>query len=176
MEFACSCLWKSSLFPSLREYEYGYYDNSYVNCFLNLYAHSVQFSSVQSLSRVQLFVTPWIAVCQASLSITISQSSLKLTSIKLVMPSGHLILCHPLFLLPQSLPASVSFPRSQHFSWGSQSTGVSALASFLSKNTQGRSVGYYEWNDTEHTRHTKDRQDSTLARGTTGQTNGRLLL
>ena len=67
------------------------------------------FSSVQSLSRVRLFATPWIAACQASLSITNSRSSLKLTSIESVMPSRHLILCRPLFLLPQSLPASESF-------------------------------------------------------------------
>ena len=60
----------------------------------------IQFSSVQSLSRVRLFATPWIAARQASLSITNSRSSLKLTSIKSVMPSSHLILCHPLFLLP----------------------------------------------------------------------------
>ena len=57
-------------------------------------------SSVQSLSRVQLFATPWIAACQASLSITNSQSSLKLMSIESVMPSSHLILCRPLLLLP----------------------------------------------------------------------------
>ena len=56
--------------------------------------------SVQSLSRVRLFTTPWIAACQASLSITSSQSSLRLMSIKLVMPSSHLILCCPLLLLP----------------------------------------------------------------------------
>ena len=62
------------------------------------------FSSVQSLSRVQLFVTPWIAACQASLSITNSRSSPKPTSIKSVMPSSHLILCHPLFLLPPIPP------------------------------------------------------------------------
>ena len=60
----------------------------------------VQFSSVQSLSRVQLFVTPWTGACQASLSITNSQSLLKLMSIELVMPSNCLILCHPLLLLP----------------------------------------------------------------------------
>ena len=64
-----------------------------------------QFSSVQSLSRVQLFVTPWIAVLQASLSITISQSSLRLTSIESVMPSSHLILCRPLLLLPPIPPS-----------------------------------------------------------------------
>ena len=65
-----------------------------------------QFSSVQSLSCVRLFVTPWIAACQASLSITNSCSSLILMSIKSVMPSSHLILCHPLFLLP-TIPLSI---------------------------------------------------------------------
>ena len=90
-----------------------------------------QFSSVKSLSRVWLFATPWIAARQASLSITNSWSSLKLTSIESVMPSSHLILCHPLLLLPQSLPASGSFPMSQLVAWGGQSIGVSALASVL---------------------------------------------
>ena len=66
----------------------------------------VQFSSVQSLSRVQLFATPRIAACQASLSITNSRNSLRLTSIKSVMPSSHLILCHPLLLLP-AIPPSI---------------------------------------------------------------------
>ena len=65
----------------------------------------IQFSSVQSLSRVQLFVTPWIAACQASLSIINSQSSLKLTSIESVMPSSHLILCRPLLFLPPIPPS-----------------------------------------------------------------------
>ena len=63
------------------------------------------FSSVQSLSRVQLFVTPWTAACQASLSNTNSQSLLQLMSIKLVMPSNHFILCHPLLLLPSIFPS-----------------------------------------------------------------------
>ena len=61
-------------------------------------------SSVQLLSRVRLFVTPWIAARQASLSITNSQRLLKLTSIESVMPSNHLILCHPLLLLPSIFP------------------------------------------------------------------------
>ena len=61
--------------------------------------------SVQLLSRVRLFVTPWIAACQASPSITNSRSSLKLTSIKSVMPSSHLILCCPLLLLPPIPPS-----------------------------------------------------------------------
>ena len=64
---------------------------------------SVQFSSVQSLTGVQLFATPWTAAHKASLSITNSWSLLKLMSIKLVMPSNHLILCHPL-LLPSTFP------------------------------------------------------------------------
>ena len=64
----------------------------------------VQFSSVQSLSRVQLFATPWTAARQASLSITISWSLLTLISIKSVMPSNHLIFCHPL-LLPSIFPS-----------------------------------------------------------------------
>ena len=100
---------------------------------------SVQFSSVQSLSRVRLFATPWISACQASLSITNSDSS----------PSTRW--CHPAIsssVVPfsscsQSLPASESFPMSQLFAWGGQSTGVSASASFRPKNTQGWSP--LEW-------------------------------
>ena len=69
------------------------------------------FSSVQSLSRVRLFATPWIAACQAFLSITISQSSLKLRSIELVIPFSHLILCHPLLLLPPVPPSIRVFPN-----------------------------------------------------------------
>ena len=71
-------------------------------------SHSIwlgQFSSVQSLSPVWLFATPWITARQASLSITNSQSSLKLMSIESVMPSSHLILCHPLLLLPPIPPS-----------------------------------------------------------------------
>ena len=66
---------------------------------------SVQFSSVQSLSRVRLFATPWITACQASLSITNSRRSLRLMSIESVMSSSHLILCHPLLLLPPIPPS-----------------------------------------------------------------------
>ena len=76
-------------------------------------------SSVQSLSRVRLFVTPWIAAHQASLSITISRSSLKLTSIESVMPSSHLILCHPLLLLPPIPPSIRVFSNEStlHTKW-----------------------------------------------------------
>ena len=80
---------------------------------------TVGFSSVQSLSRVQLFATPWTAARQASLSITNSQSSLKLMSIELVMPSSHLILCWPLLLLPP-IPTSIRVFTSEsalHMRW-----------------------------------------------------------
>ena len=70
-------------------------------------------SSVQSLSRVRLFVTPWTAARQASLPITSSQSLLKLMSIESVMPSNHLILCQPLLLPASIFPASGSFQMSQ---------------------------------------------------------------
>ena len=81
------------------------------------------FSSVQSLSRVRLSVTPWTAAHQAFLSITNSRSLLKLVSTKLVMPSNHLILCFPLLPLPSSFPESGSFPRSQLFASGGQRIG-----------------------------------------------------
>ena len=69
------------------------------------------FSSLQSLSHVRLFVTPWTVAHQASLSITSSQSSSKLMSIESVMPSSHLILCHPLILLPSIFPSIRVFPN-----------------------------------------------------------------
>ena len=79
----------------------------------------VQFSSVHSLSHVRLFATPWIAACQAFLSITNSRSSLKLMSIESVMPSSPLILCWPLLLLP-SIPPSIrvfSNESTLHMRW-----------------------------------------------------------
>ena len=96
-----------------------------------------QIRSDQSLSRVRLFATPWIAARQASLSIT--NSGIHSGS----HPSSQW--CHPaisssvvpFFSCPQSLPASESFPMSQLFTWGGQSTVVSALASFLPKKSQG---------------------------------------
>ena len=122
--------------------------NTFKNCSylkqLHFYLNhlgKLAFSSVQSLSCVRLFVTPWIAVRQASLSITNSRSSLRLTSIKSMMPSSHLILCRPRFLLPP-IPPRV-FSMSQLFAWGGQSTGVSALASVLPKKSQGWSPS--EW-------------------------------
>ena len=94
------------------------------------------FNSVQSLSRVRLFGTPWTAAHQASLSITNSWSLLKLMSIQSVMPSNHLILCCPLLLLPSIFPSIRSFPVSQFFASGGQSIGVSASASVLLMNIQ----------------------------------------
>ena len=75
--------------------------------------------SVQSLSGVRLFVIPWIAACQASLSITNSWSSLRLMSIELVMPSNHIILCHPLLLQPSILPSIRIFSNESalHIRW-----------------------------------------------------------
>ena len=81
--------------------------------------HSVQFSSVQPLSRVQLFATPWTAARQASLSITNSRSLLKLMSVESVMPSRHLLLCCPLLLLPPIPPSIKVFPNEStlHMRW-----------------------------------------------------------
>ena len=101
------------------------------------------FQSVQPLSHVWLFAIPWTAACQASLSITNSRSPPK--------PMCISWWCHPAIsssVVPfssclQSLPASESFPMSQLFAWGGQSTGVSALASFLPKNTHSKSP--LEW-------------------------------
>ena len=78
-----------------------------------------QFSSVQSLSRVWLFVTPWTAAHKASLSITNSQSLLKPKSIESVMPSNYLLLCHPLFLLPSIFPNTRVFSNESalHIRW-----------------------------------------------------------
>ena len=115
-----------------------------------MYCHPVYLtymqSSVQSLSRVQLFVTPWIRARQASLSITNSQSYSD------SCPSSQW--CHPAIsssvvpfsFCPQSHPASGSFPMSQLFAWGGQSIGVSASASVLPKDTQDWSpLGWTGW-------------------------------
>ena len=101
----------------------------------------VQLSSVQSLSHVRLLVTPWTAPHQASLSITNTRSLPKLTSIELVMPSNHLILCHPLLFLPSIFPSirvfsnesllCIRWPKYWSFSFNiSPSSGHSGLISF----------------------------------------------
>ena len=110
-------------------------------------AYFPNISSVQSLSHVWLFTTPWTAACQTSLSITNSQSSLKLMSIVSVMPSSHLILCRPLLLLlpipPRVRDSSSESTHCMRWPCWSFSTGVSALASLLPKNSQGWSP--LEW-------------------------------
>ena len=104
-----------------------------------------QFSSVQSLSHVQLFVTPWTVAHQASLSFTITRRLLKLISIESVMPSSHLILCC-CFSHLQSFPASGSFPVSQFFATGGQRIGALASASVLPMNIQDWSpLGWTGW-------------------------------
>ena len=101
------CLWKISI-HFLRPYG-GWVSLSFFACI----------SSVQSLSRVWLFATPWTAAHQASLSITSSQSLLKLMSIESVMPSSHLILCHLLLLLPSVFPSIKVFSNQSvlHIRW-----------------------------------------------------------
>ena len=88
-------------------------------------------SSVQPLSRVRLFVTPWTAARQASLSITTSWSLLRLMSIELVMPTNHLILCCSLLLPPSVFPSIRVFYSESVFASGGQSIGASASASVL---------------------------------------------
>ena len=103
---------------------------------LNALSCFSQFNSVQSLSRVRLFAAPWIAARQASLSITNSQSSLRLTSIESVMPSSHLILCRPLLLPPIHPDIKVfSNESTLHMRWPKYwSFSFSIIPS---KNTQG---------------------------------------
>ena len=106
----------------------------------------VSFSSVQSLSHVQFFATPWTAAHQASLSITNYHSSLKPMSIELVVPSNHLILCRPLLLLPSIFPSIRVFSNESALRirwlkyWSSTSTSV------LPMNTQDWSpLGWTGW-------------------------------
>ena len=108
--------------------------------------HKLQFyCSVQSLSRVRLFATPWIAALQASLSITNSgvHSDSRPSSQWWRPAISSLVV--PFCSCPQSLPASESFPMSQLFAWGGQSTGVSALTSFLPKKSQNWPSEWTVW-------------------------------
>ena len=103
-------------------------------------------SSVQLLSCVQLFETPWTTACQASVSITNSRSSPKHMSIEFLMPSNHLIICHPL-ILPPSIFSSIrvfSNESALHIRW--PTTGLSASTSVLPMNTQDWSpLGWTAW-------------------------------
>ena len=92
---------------------------SWCQCLVAVYLWASVGQSVQSLSRIRLFATPWIAARQASLSITNSRSLLKLMSIESVMPSSHLILCRPLLLLPPTPPSIRVFSNEStlHIRW-----------------------------------------------------------
>ena len=92
----------------------------------------------QSPTHVQLLATPWTAACQASLPLTITRSLPKFMFFASVMPFSHLILWSPLLFLPQSFPASDTFPMSQLFASGDQNTGASASASVLPMGNQPR--------------------------------------
>ena len=99
-----------------------------------------------SCSVVSDSATPWTAACQASLSITNSWSLLRLMSVESVMPSNHLILCHPLLLPPTIFPSIRVFSNDQFFTSGGKSVGVSALTSVLPMNTQDLSLlGWTGW-------------------------------
>ena len=100
---------------------------------------------VQSLSGVQLFRTPWTAAHQASLSFTISQSLLKLMSLEVVMPLNHLILCHPLLLLPSIFPSIKVFPMSQLFASGGQSYWSISLSISPSNEYSGLIFFRFDW-------------------------------
>ena len=104
---------------------------------------SVRFSSVQSLSHVQLFATPWTAAHQASLSITNFWSSLKLMSIESVMPSSHLIPCHPLLLLPPIPPSIKVFSNESTLCMRWPKDWSFSFSISPSKNTQDWSL--LEW-------------------------------
>ena len=113
----------------------------------NLGRYSVQFSSIQLLSRVWLFATPWTTVGQASLSITNSQSPSKPMSIESGMPSNHLILCCPLLCLPSLFPSIRVFSNESALdSTCGQDIGVSASTSVLAMNAQDWSpLGWTGW-------------------------------
>ena len=115
--------------------------NSYLSASIgNAFSPLLQFSSIQLLSRVWLFATPWTAARQSSLSITNSWSLLKLKSIASVMPFNHCILCL------QSFSASGSFPMCQFFALDGQSIGVSASSSVLPMNIQEwHPLGWTGW-------------------------------
>ena len=100
-----------------------------------------------SLSHVQLFATPWTAAHQASLSITNSQSLLKLMSIELVIPSNHLILCHPLLLLPSIFPSIRVFSNESVFATGGQNIGSFSFSISPSKEYSGPISFRMDWLD-----------------------------
>ena len=113
---------RSCIFVIIHEYTLTYYSQPKSTVYIRVQSWACifrQFSSVQSLSRLRLFATPWTAAHQASLSFTNSRSLLKLKSIKSVMPSNHLILCRPLLLLPSIFPSIRVFSNESflHIRW-----------------------------------------------------------
>ena len=107
----------------------------------------IRTGSVQSLSHVRLFATPWIAACQASLSITNSRSSLKLMSIEWVMPSSHLILCRPLLLLPPVPPSIRVFSNESTLRMRWPKYWSFSLSIILSKEIPGLISFRMDWLD-----------------------------
>ena len=119
--YQCICMWLHTITT---------------NIVSNWHQASVQCSSVQSLSHVWLFATPWTAALQASLSITNSQTPPKPMSIESVMPSNHLVLCHPLLLLPSTFPRIRVSSNESALRIRGPSIRVSASASVPPVNTQ----------------------------------------
>ena len=113
-----------------KSFQHSFTSSLFLRCLIKLHlfalSGSVQLSSVQLLSHVQLFVIPWITARQASLSITNSQSSLRLTSIESVMPSSQLILCRPL----KSPPAPNPSQHQSLFQWANSSHKVAKVLEF----------------------------------------------
>ena len=109
-------------------------------CHLQQHSWTQRLSFIVQLLRLKscpTLLTTWTAAHQASLSFSISWSLLRLTSIALVMPSNHLVLCFPLLLLSSIFPSIRSFPMSWLFTWGGQSIGVSSLSSIFPMTIQG---------------------------------------
>ena len=140
----------SNEYSGLISFRIGWFDLLAVQGTLkNLLQHCLFFpitiSSVQLLSHVRLFATPWTKARQASLSITNSWSLLKLMSIESVMPSNHLILCCPLLLMPPVPPSIRFFSNESTLCMRWPKIGVSALASFPPKKSQGSSSEWTGW-------------------------------
>ena len=127
LTLCCPLLLPPSIFPSIRVFSNASALHLYVTSLISINP----VFSVQSLSHVRLFATPWTTACQASLSITNSQSPPKPMSIESVMLSYHLTLCCPLLLLPSILPSIRVFPMTQLFSSGPHKNSNSSQSNYL---------------------------------------------
>ena len=140
---------------------------------MNIVTENSYFSSVQSLSHVQLFATPWIAARQASLSITNSQSSLRLISIESVMSSSHLILCRPLLLLPLIPPSirvfsnesthRMKWPKYWSFSFSISPSKENPRADLLQNGLVGSPCSPRDSQESSPTLHFKSINSSALS-------------